>query len=329
MGQRYMKQKLKMGGSFLVILILLPYIVTVFVNGGDMKAAGKKDSAFVRIKSVSRDGKEEGTEIPWDEYFTGVLAKEMPETYEEEALKAQAVLIRTHLYQMLDGSKEKILDDSYLSPKELEKKWGAKKYDTYYTKLKKAMDETSNQVLYYNDTYAMVPFHQSSNGKTRSGQEVFGSADYPYLVVRECPEDKKAEDEMHVYHLSYKEIQSKCQPFLVAVDKKSAEKTYQFSDFEIQEYDSAGYVSKLRIGDTVCTGEQFRDALSLSSSSFTIQEADGGIRITTLGTGHGLGMSQWTANEMAKQGKGYKEILENFFEGTNLTEGGEIFAKIE
>ncbi|HCR84167.1 SpoIID/LytB domain-containing protein [Muricomes intestini] len=329
MGQRYMKQKFKMGCSFLIILILLPYVVTVFVNGGDMKAAGKEGRAFVRVKNTSADSKEKALEVPWDEYFTGVLAKEMPAAYEMEALKAQAVLIRTHLYQMLDSSEDKILEDSYLSSKELEKKWGAKKYDTYQAKLKKAMDETSNEVLYYNDTYAMVPFHQSSNGKTRNGQEVLGSADYPYLVVRDCPEDKKAEDEMHVYSLGYKEIQSKCQPFLVAVDKESAEKTYQFSDFEIQEYDSAGYVSKLRIGDTVCSGEQFREALSLSSSSFTLQEADGGLRITTVGVGHGLGMSQWTANEMAKQGKSYEEILQNFFEGTNLTDGGEIFAKIE
>ncbi|CUX26920.1 SpoIID/LytB domain-containing protein [Clostridium sp. C105KSO13] len=329
MGQRYMKQKFKVGCSFLIILILLPYVVTVFVNGGDMKAAEKEGSAYVQVKNTAQDSKEEVIKIPWTEYFIGVLAKEMPETYEEEALKAQAVLIRTHLYQMLDDDKEKALKDSYLSTKDLEKKWGAKKYDTYYAKLKKAMDETSNQVLYYNDTYAFVPFHQSSNGKTRNGQEVLGSPDYPYLVVRECPEDKKAKDEMHVYNLEYKEIQTKCQPFLVAVDKESAEKTYHFSDFEIQEYDSAGYVSKLRIGDTVCSGEQFREALSLSSSSFTLQEADGGIRITTVGTGHGLGMSQWTANDMAKNGKNYEEILQNFFEDTKLTDGGEIFAKVE
>ena len=57
---------------------------------------------------------------------------------------------------------------------------------------------------------------------------------------------------MHVYNMEYKEIQAKCQPFLVAVDKENAEKTYSFSDFEIQAYDSAGYVSQMRIGDTVC-----------------------------------------------------------------------------
>lgn len=329
MGQRYVRQKIKTICSFLIILILLPYVVAVFVNGGDMEVIGKNDGAYVQVKKTSEEGEEKIDKVPWEEYFIGILAKEIPETYEEEALKAQAVLIRTNLYQKLDSSEEKVLEDSHLSMKDLEKKWGANEYDTSYAKLKKAMDETENQVLYYNDTYAMVPFHHSSNGKTRSGQEVLGSADYPYLVVKECPKDKEAEDEMHVYNMEYKEIQAKCQPFLVAVDKESAEKTYHFSDFEIQSYDSAGYVSQLRIGDTVCTGEQFREALSLASSAFSLQESEDGMRITTMGTGHGLGMSQWTANEMAKEGKSYEEIIQNFFEGTNLTDGGEIFTKVE
>ena len=329
MGQRYMRQKVKTVCSFLVILILLPYVVAIFVNGTDMEVIGKNGGAYVQVKRTLEDGKEKIMKVPWDEYFLGVLAKEMPETDEEEALKAQAVLIRTNLYQTLDSSEDKVLEDSYLDAKALEKKWSAKEHDTYYKKLKKAMDDTANQVLYYNDTYALVPFHQASNGKTRSGQEVLGNGDSPYLVVKECPKDKEADEEMHVYNMEYQEIQTKCQPFLVAVDKENAKKTYSFSDFEIQSYDSAGYVASLRIGDTVCTGEQFREALSLASSAFSLQEADGGLRITTMGKGHGLGMSQWTANEMAKEGKTFEEILQNFFEGTNLTDGGEIFTKIE
>lgn len=329
MGQRYLRQKAKTACSFLIILILLPYIVAIFVNGADMKVIGKNVSTYVQVKQTATDGKEQIIEVPWEEYFIGVLAKEMPETYEEETLKAQAVLIRTNFYRSLENSEDKVLSESYLNQKELEKKWSGEEYETNYIKLKKAMDETANQVLYYNEAYAFVPFHQASNGKTRSGQEVLGSADYPYIVVRECPKDKEAEDEMQIYNMDYKEVQTKCQPFLVAVDKEKAEKTYSFSDFEIQEYDSAGYVSKLRIGDTVCTGDQFRDALSLASSAFSLQEGEGVLRITTTGKGHGLGLSQWTANELAKEGKSYEEILQKFFEGTNLKDGGEIFSKIE
>lgn len=329
MGQHYKHQKFKTFCSFLIILILLPYIVAVFVNGADMEVMGKSSGVYVQVKKTAVDGKEQISQVPWEEYFIGVLAKEMPETYEKEALKAQAVVIRTNLYKTLDENEDKVLEDSYLCGKDLEKKWTAKNFESNYSKLKSAMDETANQVLYYNDTYALVPFHQSSNGKTRSGQEVLGSEEYPYLAVRECPKDKGAEEEMHVYTFDYKEIQTKCQAFLVAVDKEKADKTYNFSDFEIQEYDSAGYVSKMRIGETICTGDQFRDALSLASSSFSLQDSEGQLKITTTGKGHGLGMSQWTADQMAKEGKSYEEILQNFFEGTNITDGGEIFSKIE
>lgn len=329
MGQSYIRHKIKTICSFLVILILLPYIVAVFVNGGDVEVKGKGNEPAVQVRKILGKGREVMVEVPWDEYFIGVLAKEMPETYEEEALKAQAVLIRTNLYQKLERSKEKVVGDEYLNVKDLKKKWSTKKFEKFYNKFKEAMNETGNQVLYYNEAYAMVPFHQSSNGKTRSAQEVLGNAEAPYLALGECPKDKEAEDEMHVYNMEFKEIQEKCQPFLVAVDKKNADKILGFSDFEIQAYDSAGYVSKMRIGETICTGEQFREALSLASSAFSIQEAEGGLRITTMGKGHGLGMSQWTANELAKEGKKYEEILQKFFEGTNLTDGGEIFSKIE
>lgn len=336
------RQKIKNTVSFLVILILLPYVVSVFINGADMKADSKNSSVFVRVRVKAADGTEKIKNVNWEEYFIGVLAKEMPATYEDEALKAQAVLIRTNLYRALEagGTEEvgeavnvenetAILEEGYFTFKELEQKWPAEKYDSFIEKLKKAITETEEQVLFYNNSYAIVPFHQSSNGKTRSGEEVLGTAEYPYLSVRDCPLDKEANDEMQILLIEYQEIQVKCQPFLTAVAKEDAEKIYQFSDFEIQSYDSAGYVQSIRIGETLLSGEQFREALSLPSSAFSIQDAEGKLRITTTGRGHGLGMSQWTAQEMAKEGKSYVEILQYFFEGTNLTDGGKIFTNRE
>ena len=329
MGQRVIWQKLKSFGSFLLILLLLPYVVTVFIHGADMKAGGRESGCFVKIKAVDGEGKEQIYEVPWEDYFLGVLGREIPEECEPEFLKAQAVLIRTKIYQTLDSGEEKVLTECYLSPEELKKKLSSSDYKVTYEDLETAMRETENQVLYYQDTYAWVPFHQSGNGMTRSAQEVLGTDQYPYLVLKECPLDKEAEDEMQITTYEYREVQSKCQAFLVAVEKSEAETTYGFSDFEIISYDSAGYVSEMRIGETTCTGDQFRDALSLASSAFSLKDADGRLRITTMGKGHGLGMSQWTANEMAKEGKSYEEILQYFFEGTSLTDGGEIFTKIE
>lgn len=329
MGQRLMRQKVKSIASFCLILLLLPYVVTVFIHGTDIKADSGNNGPYVKVKETDQSGEEQVVEVPWEEYFIGVLAREIPGRYEEEFLKAQAVVIRTGMYQTLEGSEDKVLEERYLKPEEMEKKFGGSDYEAHYESLKKAVQETENQVLLYQEAYALVPFHQSSNGTTRSGQEVLGQDTYPYLASRECPLDKEAEGEMQVMTFEYKDIQSRCQSFLVAVKEEDAKKTYDFSDFEILAYDSAGYVAQLCIGETICTGDQFRDALSLPSSAFSLKDADGRLRITTMGKGHGLGMSQWTAAEMAEEGKSYEEILQYFFEGTNLADGGEIFTKTE
>ncbi len=395
MRQRAIWQKLKNLGSFCLIMLLLPYVVTVFVHGKDFETAGNKEKVFVNVKktketasfarlesvpdsietsaaedvagtwnetTVHDDWKEETEiiQVPWEEYFVGILGKEVPADSEMEFLKAQAVLLRTKLYQELDAQtdagaenqddqnnnpdnsendnktdtgknipEKKILDEQYLTRQELEEKAGSSEKESYYNRLVQAMQETDNQVLFYQDTYALVPFHQSSNGMTRSSQEVLGVDTAPYLAVRECPLDKDADDEMQIATFEYKDVQSKCQSFLVAVAEEDANKIYGISDFEIISYDSAGYVQQMRIGDTICTGDQFRDALSLPSSAFSIKDTEGKLKITTMGKGHGLGLSQWTAQQMAKSGNSYEEILQFFFEGTTLTDGGAVKEKLE
>ena len=361
MRQKAVWQKMKSFGSFCLILLLLPYIVTVFVHGKDFKTARDSGTAYVTVRrakgtagftqiestldmagtgSAAESGDYQEVngsaadepliaEVPWEEYFVGVMAREVPADADMEFLKAQAVLVRTKLYQELDNPEKEALDTPYLTRQELEEKLDGTGSDTFYDNLIQAMQATENQVLFYQDAYAWAPFHQSSNGMTRSAQEVLGLDTYPYLSVRECPLDKEAEDEMQVTTFEYKEVQAKCQPFLVAVSEEDAGRTYEAADFEIVSYDSAGYVMQMRIGDTVCTGDQFRDALSLTSSSFSIKDAEGKLKVTTMGKGHGLGLSQWTAQQMSKEGKSFEEILQFFFEGTELADGGDITEKIE
>ena len=421
MRQRATWQKFKTFGSFCLIMLLLPYIVTVFVHGKDFEALGNKDKVFINVRkpkagsslaqmeSISdtveanseenragiwnglsdQEKETQIVQVPWEEYFVGIMGREVPVNAEMEFLKAQAVLLRTKLYQELDAqepaatqpadapentgqqpadapentgqqpadasgnttqqpadapgnasqqpadtpasgpSEKKVLDEEYLTREELEKKAGSSEVESYYNNLLQAMRDTENQVLLYQDDYAFLPFHQSSNGTTRSAQEVMGTDAYPYLAARECPLDKDADDEMLITSFEYKDVQAKCRSFLVAVAEDQANKTYQFSDFEIISHDSAGYVLEMRIGETVCTGDQFRDAMSLASSAFSIKDTNGKLQVTTTGKGHGLGLSQWTAQQMAKSGKNYEEILQFFFEGTTLTDGGPVKEKIE
>ena len=289
------RNKIKLFFAFLIILFLLPYIISVFINGKNAVQGADSDNASV--------------------YLAEMLAGETDGGCEIEALKAQAVVLRTELYRT-EKEKQTLLDKC-LTQTQMKKKWGTK-YEENLEKCQQAAQETKGIVLWYHETFAWAPFHQSSNGKTRDVQEVLGNADYPYITAKECPLDKAAEDEIQVHLIEYKEIQKRCREFLVAEEQKKAENGYGYEDFEIQEWDSSGYVRKMRIGETICTGDQFRDALKLPSSSFSFHESPHGLKIATVGKGHGFGMSQWTAQEMAKDGKNYEEILQYFYEGTEL-----------
>ncbi len=318
------EQKMKSAAAFLVIIILLPYIISVFVNGADA-AAGEGSVFYVKVKVPDTEEADGIAEIGWTDCLAGILAKEVPEDFGEEAMKAQAVVIRTQIYRELESSGDKILTLERMTLEEMKKQWGQEKALDYYNKYIRAVEQTDDTVLMYGDGYAWTPFHQSSSGMTRSAAEVMGTEEFPYVAVRECPDDKEADNEIQVFTFSYEEIQAACRDFLVAAaDGEQAEKGYTFADFEIKSYDSAGYVSQLRIGDTLCTGDQFRDALGLPSSAFsfseTQEEADAGgeMKITTTGNGHGLGISLWTAEKMDEEGMTYEEILSFFFEGTEL-----------
>ena len=289
------RNKIKLFFAFLIILFLLPYIISVFINGKNAVQGADSDNASV--------------------YLAEMLAGETDGGCEIEALKAQAVVLRTELYRT-EKEKQTLLDKC-LTQTQMKKKWGTK-YEENLKKCQQAVQETKGIVLWYHETFAWTPFHQSSNGKTRDVQEVLGNADYPYITAKECPLDKAAEDEIQIHLIEYKEIQKRCREFLVAEEQKKAENGYGYEDFEIQEWDSSGYVRKMRIGETICTGDQFRDALKLPSSSFSFYEGPHGLKIATVGKGHGFGMSQWTAQEMAKDGKNYEEILQFFYEGTEL-----------
>ena len=318
------EQKMKSAAAFLVIIILLPYIISVFVNGADA-ASGEGSVFYVKVKVPDTEEADGIAEIGWTDCLAGILAKEVPEDFGEEAMKAQAVVIRTQIYRELESSGDKILTLERMTLEEMKKQWGQEKALDYYNKYIRAVEQTDDTVLMYGDGYAWTPFHQSSSGMTRSAAEVMGTEEFPYVAVRECPDDKEADNEIQVFTFSYDEIQEACRDFLVAAaDGEQAEKGYTFADFEIKSYDSAGYVSQLRIGDTLCTGDQFRDALGLPSIAFsfseTQEEADAGgeMKITTTGNGHGLGMSLWTAEKMDEEGMTYEEILSFFFEGTEL-----------
>lgn len=291
-----MWQKLKKFGCYLTIIVLLPYVITVFINGPSVVTSSYVDGTYVKVKT---EKKKDITEIPIEDYCIGIMAREMLPEYEKEALKAQAVLVRTDVYRKIeaDGS-DVVLETPFWTQKQMEEAWGVARYTRYYNKLKNAWRDTEGQVLMYEGKLAKTPFFRLSNGSTRDGKEVLGDK-YPYLKIVECPVDIEEEEQIQTV-------------------------TLDDMDAEVLKCDTAGYVLSVRVGKEKVSGEEFRDNYNLASSCFTLQKYNGKLRITTRGEGHGLGMSQNTANVMAKEGRNYEEILEYFFDGTEMKEVAEI-----
>lgn len=304
-----------------VILLCIPYIITVLMNGSKM-GNGVLKQVKVKVGNIEK-------KVPWEEYFIGSLAKEIDVSYEMEALKAQAVLNRTNIYREISEKKDVVLSGEYMTYREMEKAWGKEKAKKIRKKLEKVSEETEDCILMFEGKPAFVPYHRLSNGSTREGTEVFGNDAYPYLKKKDCPKDVESEYQLQTLTLTYGEVKEYCSPFLLAVDQKEKEQPFSGKDFEVIKTDTAGYVIKIRIGDNVYSGEKFREALNLPSGCFTLHDQEDRIKITTKGVGHGVGMSQYTANIMAKEGKNYEEILTYFYEGAEQKQVAEILLNME
>lgn len=275
-------QKVKRTFSVVLIIVLLPYIVTIFMNGGVAETSGDKVN---------------GADALLEEYCISVLAKEVSSDYEKEMLKVQAVLVRTTIYEQVEKLGEDIFEED--SFQDIERPEGA-----WYQTLRTAWEQTEGEVIMQGEKLALVPFHQVSNGKTRVGEEVLGSKDYPYLQMKECPKDVGAENQME-------------------------SKFIKLTGATVEKVDSAGYVLSVKVGEETVSGENFRDTYGLASSCFELQAFETQTRVITKGVGHGLGLSQYTANEMAKEGKTYQEILQYFFEETEIKQVAEILWNVE
>lgn len=261
----------------LSLLVIMPYVITIYLHE--------------EIKPKEIVTSEEDQKL--EEYCLQVLSKEVSSDYEDEMLKVQAILVRTTIYKEIQ---ENGVDAMQNSNETIDLLW--------LQRLKKAWDETEGQVIMYEDKLALVPFHQISCGKTRNGEEVLGSKDYPYLQSVECQMDINAP----------KQIEN----ILIPVE-----------EMEIKEKDSAGYVIKVSADGEEMSGEAFREMYGLASSCFDFQDFQNDTRIITKGIGHGLGLSQYTANQMVINGKAYDEILQFFFPGTEIKEVAEILWKVE
>lgn len=287
------------------------------------KVANKKRSNSIKqenaeIKQETKENKTYVTiyrkrgiveQIELEEYLVGVVAAEMPASFNSEALKAQAILARTYALKKISKG-EKLTDtvstQAYIDKNEMQKKWG-NDYNKYYNKIVSAVNSTKGQVVKYNGNYIEALYHSTSNGKTESAKEVWGQ-DIPYLKSVDSSWDKKTSAYLKIEN---KEFNRLMKILGIDIDKNT--------NIEILSKDESGRVSKIRVEDKVYTGVEFRTLLGLRSTDFDIAITENGLEIITRGYGHGVGMSQYGANEMAKLGYNYKEIINYYYQNVKIT----------
>lgn len=295
-----MKEKIKFAMAFLIIILFLPYICVMLLHS-DVQA----EDAFLATTAETGD-----TDV--EVFVPGVLAAQISASDEPEMLKAQAVIVRTQIYKMMEEQGIANLEakhlSQYMSLSEMEKVWGYHKMQEYYEKYKQAAEETSGIVMKYQGKYIEPSYHAVSNGNSRDGNQVYHSEDYPYLQQVENPYDILSENYIKVMMFDKKAMAEKLSAALGG-EKLSEDLMSRITC----EEDGAGYGIKIKIGDHVMAGEEFRRILELNSACFELEEVDGKIRITTKGLGHGIGLSQFNANEMAKNGDDYRTILSYYF----------------
>ncbi|MDO4943043.1 MAG: SpoIID/LytB domain-containing protein [Lachnospiraceae bacterium] len=257
---------------------------------------------------------EDGKTYDLDQYIVGVLPSEIGMESSYEAIKAQAVIVRTSILQQMNGEKEtdaSKLEETYVSQEKLREEYGEKEYLNYEEILTKAVLETRGMVMKADQKYIVPLYHQVSIGTTISAKELYGK-DISYLQAADSSADVESEDYMRVETWKYEDALS-----LIKKEKKNTKITEEQLEKNIVVISKtgSGYVKKIKVGDQEFSGEEWKLMFDLNSTNFYIEDYDNQMRIITLGKGHGLGLSQYGANEMAKKGDSFKKILKHYYAG--------------
>lgn len=276
------------------------------------------------LKVLLPDGTVTAMEL--EDYLWGVVAAEMPAAFQEEALKAQAVAARTYTrYQMAHPSgkhpEADICTDynccqAWISRADRLDKWPEDKGEEYAARIAAAVTETAGQVLTWEDGPILAVFHASSGGRTRSAQAVWGR-DLPYLVSVESPEGE--EDAPNYYSVVTMEAEEFSALFLAQHPEAdlSGDCAAWFGE---QSTDDSGALASVCVGGVTVSAQELRTLCALRSATFEVECQEDTITFYVTGYGHGVGMSQYGANVLAKEGASYTEILAHYYPGTTLEE---------
>lgn len=292
-----------------LVIIVIPFLViNIFVKDEEIKFK-YASNMYVRVKDTQTG---DITKVLFEDYIVGVLAGEMPVTFELEALKAQAVAARSYVMKQMIYNKDKdydvvntVVNQVYLTDDYLKSVW-KDEYVTKINKIKTAVLETYNEYLDYNGSVAEAMFFSTSVGYTENSEEVFSNS-VPYLRSVSSTWD----DISPVYQVNYN--------FSLGDFYQKLNLPYQDKVvLEVISSTSTGRIKQIKINGVIFQGSTVMSSLNLKSNYFNITQNGENVKIVTKGYGHGVGMSQYGAQAMALNGYKYDEILSYYYQGTTI-----------
>lgn len=324
----------------LLFLAVLCIPLTAFLNPpqADGSASGSATQSGSASNSTAAAGGSfkllrattgEVVELSAADYIKGVVSAEIPMDYELEAVKAQAVAAHTYALRMkaqnkgedaslkgADFSDDPSKYQAYVSREEFNKMYGDKA-EEYWKKCSDAVDAVIGKVMLYEDQPIAAAFHSTSAGKTESAKVVWGG-DYAYLVPVDSAADQNAPSYLSEKTMTYDQVTAALKRSYpeIAFDGDKA------GMFAVKSTSDSGTITEMQAGSMTLSGVQLRAALQLSSANFTVQYAadKDSYTFTTRGLGHGVGMSQYGANQMAKAGNTFDAILTHYYTGIVLSD---------
>lgn len=297
---------------FTLIIIIIPFFIIAIYNLNKVEEIELNyiNNTTIRVKRLKTDTIET---IPLESYIVGVLAGEMPIYFEKEALKAQAVASRSYAIKRIEYNKDKdydvvdsIMNQVYLDEDYLKEAWG-NNYVININKLRSAVNETIDECLTYDDKVIDALFFSTSNGYTEDADLVF-NLNLPYLKSVESKWDEKESSAFSTTTVI---------PLNKFYEKLNLKYNKELK-VEIIKRSPTNRVLELKINNQKFTGKDLYNSLSLRSTDFIITQIGTNVFIDMKGYGHGVGMSQYGALGMAKEGYSYKDILSHYYQNTTI-----------
>ncbi|MDF2659220.1 MAG: stage sporulation protein [Paenibacillus sp.] len=316
--------------ALLTVTLLLPGIVAK--RSGSVSVLSTADFPQTRLEQQTKPllvpiyltREQKIDQVPLETYVRNVVAAEMPANFEFEALKAQAIASRTYIVKrLLEGDSSQVpvqgavvtdtvAHQAYIGEEQMKANWGEADYPSRLDKLNRAVNETAGVVVTYQGKPIQASFFSTSNGYTENSEEYW--RDYiPYLRSVPSPWDKELSPKyMETKTMSLQEFFKK-----LGITSVPAAATGSGA-MKVLATTSGQRIKTVSAGGKSFTGREMREKLELNSSQFTWKISGSRIEITTYGYGHGVGMSQWGANGMAKEGKNAETILKYYYQGVEL-----------